>query len=247
VGDLQSSIVRDGLTWSPHTLIEKYSPEQTAFAERTLAGEFSPLAISKGHDPAYRTALRAALRSTGDPEDGTAEGYGNLLTTAGLDAITKLLIATGSPQAFSGPTRAIVGVGATATAAAIGDTALGADGGSAYYQGCDSSNPTQANGVITTIATFASGNANFAWAEWGWATCTAAITPGATLASVATGTKLWSHKIQSLGTKASGASWVFTGVLTVSLCKSWLILWVKQLGKHVVSYPYGEKVPAACG
>ena len=110
---------------------------------------------------------------------------------------------------------AIVGVGATNTAATIADTALGADGGSAYYQGCDSANPTQANGVITCVCTFTTGNANFAWAEWCWATCTGSITPGATLASVATGTKLWNHKIQSLGTKVSG-SWVLTTTITIS-------------------------------
>src|SRR5262249_35121590 len=157
----------------------KFSADQTEFAERRLAGMFSPVIIRKGHHPYFRTALREILHGMGGPEDGIAEGWGNLLTTNGLDAITKLLINTGSPQAFSGPTRPSVGVGATNTAATTADTALGADGGSAYYEGCDSSNPTQANGVITTIATFASGNANFAWAEWGWATCTGSITPGA--------------------------------------------------------------------
>ena len=101
------------------------------------------------------------------------------------------------------------------TTALIADTALGDDGTSAWYQGCDSSNPTQANGVITTVCTFTTGNANFAWNEWCWATCTGSITPGATLASVATGTKLWNHKAQSLGTKASG-SWVLTATVTIA-------------------------------
>jgi hypothetical protein len=192
----------DGIRWQPHALVEKYSPDQTAYAVRV-----SGVAEPEGK------VLRALC---GDPEDGTAEAYGNLLVTAGLDAITKLLTAIGGAQAFSGPTRAIVGVGATSTAATIADTVLGSDGASAYYQGCDSSNPTQANGVITTVATFASGNANFAWQEWCWATCTGSITPGATLASVATGTKMWNHKIQSLGTKGSGASWVFTTTITLS-------------------------------
>jgi hypothetical protein len=192
----------DGIKWSPYARVDKYSADQTAWATRHL-----------GHDP---DGAELAHLFTAGPEDGYAEAAGNLLVTVGLDAITKLLIATGSPQAFSGPTRAIVGVGATSTAATTADTHLGADGGSAWYQGCDSANPTQANGVITCVATFASGNANFAWNEWCWATCTGAITPGATLASVATGTIMWNHKVASLGTKASGTAWVFTTTVTLS-------------------------------
>jgi len=191
----------DGIRWHAHALVQKYSDDQVEWARRA-SGVLEP---------------EGALlqRHCGEPEDGYAEADGNLLVTVGLDAITKLLIASGSPQAFSGPTRAIVGVGATSTAAAITDTALGADGGSAYYQGVDTSNPTQSNGVITAVATFTTGNANFHWQEWCWATCTGSITPGATLASVATGTKLWNHKIQDLGTKASG-SWVLTATVTIS-------------------------------
>jgi hypothetical protein len=191
----------DVLSWHAFARVDKYSDDQVVWARKRLAG----LEPEGRHLHAFFAA----------PEDGYAEADGNLLVTAGLDAITKLLIASGSPQAFSGPTRAIVGVGASSTAANIADTALGDDGGSAWYQGCDSSNPTQANGVITTVCTVTSSNGNFAWNEWCWATCTGSITPGATLASVATGTKLWNHKIQSLGTKSSG-SWVLTSTVTIA-------------------------------
>lgn len=198
---LKATVTGDVLNWHAFAYVQKYSDDQVAYARRA-SGIAEPLGVH-------------LQRHCGRPEDGYAEADGNLLVTVGLDAVTKLLIASGSPQAFSGPTRAIVGVGATATAATIADTALGADGGNAFYQGCDSANPTQANGVITTVATFTTGNANYIWNEWCWATCTGAITPGATLASVATGTKLWNHKIQSLGTKVSG-SWVLTSTITIS-------------------------------
>jgi hypothetical protein len=191
---------RDGIRWHAFAHVDKYSEDQAAYAARLLGA------------PAEGRELAAMFR---EPEDGTADADGNLLVTVGLDAITKLLIASGSPQAFSGPTRAIVGVGATSTAATIADTVLGANGGSAWYQGCDSANPTQANGVITTVCTFNDSNSNFAWAEWCWATCTGSITPSATLASAATGTKMWNHKIQSFGTK-SGGSWVLTTTVTIS-------------------------------
>ena len=191
----------DAISWKAYARVDKFTDDQVEFARRKT-GTAEP-----------EGAVLARL--CGGPEDGYAEAFGNLLVTVGLDAITKLLIASGGPQAFSGPTRAIVGVGATSTSASTSDTALGADGGSAYYQGCDSANPTQSNGVITCVATYTTGNANFHWQEWCWATCTGSITPGATLASVATGTKLWNHKIQDLGTKASG-SWVLTATVTIS-------------------------------
>jgi hypothetical protein len=191
----------DGLRWHAHAIVRKYSDGQVRWA------------AERAQVPEPDGALLQALFA--EPEGGVSEADGNLLVTAGLDAITKLLIASGSPQAFSGPTRAIVGVGDQSTAATIADTVLGGNGANAWYQGCDAANPTQVNGVITTVATFTTGNANFAWNEWGWATCTGAITPGATLASVATGTKLWNHKIQSLGTKVSG-SWVLTSTVTIS-------------------------------
>ena len=107
----------DGLKWHAYARVDKYSPDQVKYAT----------ALYGGLEPDGR-GLHALFAV---PEDGHAEAHGNLLVTVGLDAITKLLINTGGPQAFSGPTRAIVGVGATATAATIADTALGADGGSA--------------------------------------------------------------------------------------------------------------------
>jgi hypothetical protein len=191
----------DVLKWHAHARVQKYSDDQVAWASRASGLIEPPGAFLQRH--------------CGEPEDGYAEADGNLLVTVGLDAITKLLTAIGGAQAFSGPTRAIVGVGDQSTTAVIGDTHLGGDGANAWYQGCDSSNPTQANGVITCVCTFTTSNGNFAWNEWGWATCTGSITPGATLASVATGSKLWNHKIQSLGTKSSG-SWVLTSTVTIA-------------------------------
>ncbi len=196
-----TTAVADGIKWRAHALAEKYSPDQVAYAVRR-----SGIAEPEG------VVLR---RWCGAPEDGTAEADGNLLVTAGLALITNLLIG-GTTAGSIKNAQAICGVGATSTAANVADTALGADGGSAYYQQADSTYPSRSNGVITMVSTFASGNANFAWAEWCWASCTSGtITGGATLASVATGVVMWNHKVQSLGTKASGASWVFTTTVTL--------------------------------
>lgn len=196
----------DGINWHAFAHVDKYSPEQTAWATAKL-----------GYEP-QGDKLRELFA---EPEDGFAEADGNLLTTVGLTTITSLLIGT-SPSGKLYPlanANAVCGVGATATAATVADTVLGANGGSAYYQQMDSTYPQVSAGVITGQCTYASGNANFAWAEWGWASGTGTITAGATLASVyGTGASfsLWNHKIQSLGTKVSGASWVFVTTVTLA-------------------------------
>lgn len=192
----------DGIRWHAGVLVEKYSPEQTAWAVRK-----SGITAPQG----------GLLRSLcGAPEDGTAEADGNLLVTVGLAQITKLLIGAAATALTNA--QCIVGVGTSTTAAAVGDTALGSNGTTAWYQGADATYPQQSNGVITVQSTVASANGNFAWNEWCLAAGTGAITPGATLATVATSPTMWNHKVQALGTKASGGSWVLTATITIALC-----------------------------
>lgn len=198
----------DGINWHAFAHVDKYSPEQTAWATAKL-----------GYEP-QGDKLRELFA---EPEDGFAEADGNLLTTAGLTAITALLIGSGGSNGkyVLANANAVCGVGSTATAATIADTVLGGNGSTttAYYQQMDSTYPQVSAGVITGQCTYASGNANFAWAEWGWASGTGTITPGGTLASIyGTGASfaLWNHKIQSLGTKVSGASWVFVTTVTLA-------------------------------
>ena len=194
-------IDHDGINWKAYAKVAKYSPEQVAWAT-----------ARRGYEPSG-DELRTLFA---EPEDGYAEAFGNILVTVGLALITNLLIG-GTTAGSIKNAQAICGVGATSTAANIADTALGSDGASAYYQQADSTYPSRSNGVMSSQCTYASGNANFAWAEWCWASCTSgSITAGATLASVATGVVMWNHKIQSLGTKSSGASWVFSSSITLS-------------------------------
>jgi hypothetical protein len=190
--------------WEAHAKVLKYSPAQVAHASSVLGYEPS------GH------RLSLLFR---EPEDGVAEEPGNLLVTVGLNLITALIEGgAGTPFAHAD---AIVGVGTGSTAAAIGDTALTNDNSAnAYYQQADASYPSQSNGVITCQATFASGNANFAWNEWCLATGSGGITPGTHLSAVATSVTMLNHKVpaSSLGTKASGAAWVAVLTVTFSLC-----------------------------
>jgi hypothetical protein len=186
--------------WNARALVRKYSPDQVAWATAKMGYEPS------GH------RLSLLFR---DPEDGVAEEPGNLMVTVGLNLLTSLLEGgAGTPFAHAD---AIVGVGAGTTAATTGDTALTDDNTSnAYYQQADSSYPTQSNGTITCQATFASGNANFAWQEWCLATGSGGITAGDHLSATSTSPVMLNHKVASLGTKSSG-SWVFVATITESL------------------------------
>lgn len=221
----------DGLNWFAFGSIEKFSPDQAAWANRRIAAT-APWRMRRDmarNGSRYHTLLADTMRLTGAPEDGLREHAGNLLVTVGLNQITLLITGQGGAALGTSGTHnntAVCGVGSSATAAVVGDTHLGGDGSSstAWYQQCDATYPTQSNGVITMQATFATGNANFAWNEWCWVTGTGAITAGATLNSggggnlFATTAFMVNHKVpaSSLGTKASGASWVFTTTITLS-------------------------------
>lgn len=192
----------DGINWKAYGHVAKYEPETVRELTEFL-----------GYEPKAVDFARMAITP-----DGEAEAFGNLLCVNGLANMTNLLIAGGGQGLTA--TRTFVGVGATATAATAADVHLGSDGASAWYQAVDSA-PTrvttsQTNDTIQCVSTFASGNGNFAWAEWGWGFTTGTITASATLASVGTGAALINHKIASLGTKASGASWVFTTTVQLS-------------------------------
>jgi hypothetical protein len=167
-----------------------------------------------GHEPSAFHLRHLEEIGLLEPDD-IVEVPGNLLVTTGLNRITNLIIGGGgTPLAHA---NAIVGVGTSSTAATVSDVALGSDGtANAYYQQADSGYPTQSNGTITCNATFQTGNANFAWNEWCWADGSGTITAGTTLASVATSPVMLNHRIQSLGTKVSGAVWTLSATLTLS-------------------------------
>lgn len=185
--------------WSAHASIAKYSAAQVAHAVSKLG--YEPL----GH--------RLSLLFK-EPEDGVTEEPGNLLVTVGLALVTSLIEGgAGTPFAHAD---AIVGVGTSTTTATVGDTALGADNtANAYYQQADVGSPTQSGGVITCVSTFASANANFAWQEWCLATGSGGITGGDHLSAAATSVTMLNHKVASLGSKSSGAAWVFTATITL--------------------------------
>ena len=121
---------------------------------------------------------------------------GNCLLNEGINAVWTLVAGTGGTKFDN--TNAYIGVGDSSTTADPSQTGLQASTNK-KYNAMDTSYPTYgASQKVTHRATFASGDANFQWQE----------------ITVANGSsdsaKNLNRKVQSMGTKASGTSWVAT-------------------------------------
>jgi hypothetical protein len=118
----------DTLTWRAHALVEKWSPDQVAWAQRR-----SGLVAPSG----------AELAELVRPDD-LVEWEGNLLVNAGIQRLEDLLIGAGG-QAFTN-SWARIGVGDGTTAAAASDTDLSAVAGSTHrwFQAMDATFPSRA-------------------------------------------------------------------------------------------------------
>lgn len=185
----------DGIRWHSHARVDQFDDEQVEWVTRRTG-----ILVPAGDD------LARLVR----PVEVT-ESDGNLLTTAGLTRITSLIIAGGGQGATNTATR--LGTGNGAGSAAVGDTDLGAAAGASnrWFQVMDATYPQVAAGVITAKATFATGDGNYAWNEWGLDVGTPTVTSSAVVAAC-----LVNHKTSAaLGTKASG-SWVLTVTITLA-------------------------------
>ncbi len=129
----------------------------------------------------------------------TVKGQGNLLVNSGIALLEDLLIGAGG-TVFSNA-NARLGVGDSSTAAAAGQTDLQA-ATNKFRKAMDSTYPSRASQTLTFRSTFATGEANFVWNEWG-------------IFNAGSGGTMLNRKVESLGTKSSG-SWQLTVTITIS-------------------------------
>lgn len=157
----------------------------------------------------------AALVSQGLEPFEVLERHGNLLMYGGASCQWQTLIGNGTTTAGQALTyfsnaQAAIGVGDSTTAAAATQTDLQA-ATNKLRKAMDASYPSHTDGTtsgaasIQFKATFGSTDANFAWQEWGVFNS----------ATAATG-RMLNRKVESLGTKASGTSWVMTVTLSLA-------------------------------
>lgn len=144
--------------------------------------------------------------TSGAPDEVT-EHEGNLLMYGGASALWDLLIGAGNVTAFNN-SNAYIGVGDSNTAAAATQTDLQASTNKVRV-GMEASYPSHTDGTSSGNASvafrsvFGTSSANFAWEEWG-------------IFNASTSGRMLNRKVESLGTKASGATWTFTVTLSLS-------------------------------
>ena len=198
---MTAPVQTDGVKWKAHAKVSKFTAEQERIALEVAAREGIPIheALLRDHTPYEVT-----------------EEEGNLLTRLGLHRMWDRFIGTASNQALDA-THTRIGVGDGVTAAATTDTDLSAAAGSTHrwFQLVGSVATIGAgasSGVLTVVATFATGDGNFAWNEFGIDIGTATVTSSNTVNAV-----LLNHKTSiAAGTKASGAVWTATATITLA-------------------------------
>ena len=123
------------------------------------------------------------------------------LTNAGRDFVAQAVVNASSPTFFNNA-NAHLGVGDSSTAFAATQTDLQA-ATNKLRKAMEATYPTRAANVLTFRSLFGTGDANFAWNEWGVFNASSAAT-------------MLSRKVESLGTKTSAQSWQLTAELTVT-------------------------------
>lgn len=189
----------DSLKWHPSITVAKFNPETVADITRKL-----------GHRPTAEDYARIT-------PDEIVTADGNELTTAGLSRIANLIIGTASTPAFSGPStgaKGLIGVGNGTAAFGAGQTDL--QGASKFFAPITGT-PSVSGGAFTASTLFLAAEANFAWEEWCFAIGTGTTVKNAALATAGGGSAVMlNRKVQTLGTKASGAEWTLTATVTLS-------------------------------
>ena len=215
----------DALVWNCDWLCEKWSEEAVSFARQKL-DKLGITAVRDGTEkltlpektwdnasqayvniqvdvPRFISAKKGVtstvLRKLGILPEITEEVKGNLLLNEGIQEMWDLVIGATATSAYTNG-NAQLGVGSNTTAAAASQTDL-QDGG-AVWKAMNASYPIRTNQTMDFRSDFTSGEANFAWQEWG-------------IRNGATRNKNMNRKVESLGTKSTG-TWTLTASITLS-------------------------------
>jgi hypothetical protein len=193
---MSADVAADPIRWKAHARIDKWSDQSVAHAQRITGQDFVT-----GDD----------MTSIGLAPDDVVDIPDNLLTTAGLQRITNLIIGAGGQALTQTATR--LGVGNSSTAATVlqADLQAAAGAGNRLFKALDTA-PTAVNGVMTFKTTFQGGDANFAWNEWALDVGTPTVADGTTVGALMVNRRVPGT---SMGTKTSGA-WTLTVTITLS-------------------------------
>ena len=123
------------------------------------------------------------------------------ITNAGAILAASAIIGDGGITVLNNA-NAYLGVGDSTTAFSAAHTDLQA-ASNKLRVGMDAAYPQRSSNVLTLRSTFTTGQANYAWDEWG-------------IFNASSGSTMFSRKVEALGTKTSAQSWVLTATVTVA-------------------------------
>ena len=123
------------------------------------------------------------------------------ITNAGAILAASAIVGDGGITVLNNA-NAYLGVGDSMTAFSAAHTDLQA-ASNKLRVGMDATYPQRSSNVLTLRSTFTTGQANYAWDEWG-------------IFNASSGSTMFSRKVEALGTKTSAQSWVLTATVTVA-------------------------------
>lgn len=123
------------------------------------------------------------------------------ITNAGAILAASAIVGDGGITVLNNA-NAYLGVGDSTTAFSAAHTDLQA-ASNKLRVGMDATYPQRSSNVLTLRSTFTTGQANYAWDEWG-------------VFNASSGSTMFSRKVEALGTKTSAQSWVLTATVTVA-------------------------------
>jgi hypothetical protein len=202
-------------TWSPAIRLDKFDPSDVERAlrqgridRRAVEAEFG----QPVHGESGLWAPLVKIREAGIEPYETLHDEGNVLCNAGITVLLQRLHGISATAFAAASMRVGVGTGTTAATAADTDFTAANNTTNRWWRLPDSTYPSVSAQTATTVCTFASGDAQFAWQEWGIDQGTVTTTTGSNFGVVPA---LLNHKVVSLGTKGA-APWALTVTLTIS-------------------------------
>jgi hypothetical protein len=189
-----------------HFTVARWDEDATSWASRKMGGETAGRqGFVPPNDVMFRQlGIKPYAVTTSLPHEH------NLFTTGGWNRLLTLAIAGGGSTYASATCR--IGVGTASAAASASQTDLSAaTGPTGRFFNMVTGSGIIAAGTATQrlsfTATFATGDANFVWAEWG---IDQGVAGSGTAAATAT---LLNRAVSAQGTKVSGQTWTATAAL----------------------------------
>lgn len=187
------------------TLLSAPAPEHFGWRARVVVDHYAATELER---LGLLSCTKAALDAEGVRPMASVRRDGNLGLNAGIARLGSLLIAGGGQGLDNSHCRIGVGNGSTAVLNTDTDLSASAGSGNRWFNMADPSYPTFATQTLTVVSTFATGDGNFPWAEWG-------IDFG-TAASAVVAAPLLNRKVASLMTKTVAVVAAFTATIVFS-------------------------------